>query len=169
MFKELIFTVCVCVCVCVRACVRVCVRVCMCACIRVCVCVSACVYVCVCVYRYICICEHACMHILLLSILLYLIILGEFQKLYPSTCITQCCYRHTLENETCCDSICVSVCPKCHSFDFPIQNAEIVYLLQIFVTDTQTVNFTLRSTLLSIDFGLVVDGVTFYDCSVRDK
>ena len=36
--------------------------------------------------------------------------------------------------------------------------------------DTQTVNFTLRSTLHNIfDFGLVVDGVTFYDCSVRDK
>ena len=39
----------------------------------------------------------------------------------------------------------------------------------VIVTDTQTVNFTLRSTLLNIDFGLVVDGVTFYDCSVRDK
>ena len=35
--------------------------------------------------------------------------------------------------------------------------------------DTQTVNFTLRSTLHNIDFGLVVNGVTFYDCSVRDK
>ena len=35
--------------------------------------------------------------------------------------------------------------------------------------DTQTVNFTLRSTLHNIDIGLVVDGVTFYDCSVRDK
>ena len=33
----------------------------------------------------------------------------------------------------------------------------------------QTVNFTLRSTLHNIDFGLDVDGVTFYDCSVRDK
>ena len=35
--------------------------------------------------------------------------------------------------------------------------------------DTQTVNFALRLTLHNIDFGLVVDGVTFYDCSVRDK
>ena len=35
--------------------------------------------------------------------------------------------------------------------------------------DTQTVKFTLRSTLHNINFGLVVDGVTFYDCSVRDK
>ena len=35
--------------------------------------------------------------------------------------------------------------------------------------DTRTVNFILRSTLHNIDFGLVVDGVTFYDCSVRDK
>jgi plexin A len=35
--------------------------------------------------------------------------------------------------------------------------------------DTRTVSFTLRSTLLNIDFGLVVDGVTFYDCSVRDN
>ena len=43
-----------------------------------------------------------------------------------------------------------------------------MFLYEIF-TDTQTVNFTLRSTLLNIGFGLVVDGVTFYDCSVRDK
>ena len=43
-----------------------------------------------------------------------------------------------------------------------------MFLFEI-ITDTLTVNFTLRSTLFSIDFGLVVNGVISYDCSVRDK
>ena len=62
---------------------------------------------------------------------------------YQSTC-----YMHTLHIKM--DYGCVVI------FGFPC-------------VDTQTVNFTLRSTLHNIDFGLVVDGVTFCDCSVRDK
>ena len=34
---------------------------------------------------------------------------------------------------------------------------------------SQTINFTLQSTLHGVDFGLVQNGVIFYDCLVSER
>ena len=44
----------------------------------------------------------------------------------------------------------------------------MVYNLGISV-ESQTINFTLRSSLNGVDFGLVQNGVIFYDCLMLER